>query len=166
MKNKLVIFLSVIFISLLGVMFFKFDVQKPLLFEFMTLNAEKLSLQTWRGKPVLVTFWATDCQSCLKEIPTLVSLYENYHSHGLEMLAISMYYEPPNHLVEFNKNTPLPYSLTLDIDANIAKAFGGVKVTPTTFLLNAKGNIIWQKVGLFEFSELQSLVEKTLKEKN
>jgi peroxiredoxin len=92
-------------------------------------------------------------------------LYERYHTQGLEILGVSMYYDPPNLVVEFNKLRPLPYLLTLDIEAKFSKAFGNVNVTPTTFLLNSKGKIIWQKVGLIERSELQPLIEKLLQEK-
>lgn len=133
--------------------------------DFTTLKGENLSLEKLRGKPVLVTFWATDCDNCLKEIPFFIDLYERYHAQGLEILGVSMYYDPPNLVVEFNKLRPLPYPLTLDIEAKFSKAFGNVKVTPTTFLLDSTGKIIWQKVGLIERSELQSLIEKLLQEK-
>ena len=76
-----------------------------------------------------------------------------------------MYYDPPNHVIEFSKSRALPYPITLDIEAKIAKAFGNIKVTPTTFLLNPKGEIVWQKVGLFELAELQPLIKNLLKEK-
>lgn len=132
---------------------------------FTTLKGENLSLEKLRGKPVLVTFWATDCDNCLKEIPFFIDLYERYHTQGLEILGVSMYYDPPNLVVEFNKLRPLPYLLTLDIEAKFSKAFGNVNVTPTTFLLNSTGKIIWQKVGLIERSELQPLIEKLLQEK-
>jgi len=133
--------------------------------EFTALNGKKLSLEKLREKPVIVTFWATDCDSCLKEIPLWLDLYAHYHAQGLEILGVSMYYDPPNNLIEFNKLRPLPYLLTLDIEAKFANAFGGVKVTPSSFLLNGKGEIVWQKQGLFELAELQPLIEKLLKEK-
>lgn len=133
-------------------------------FEFTTLNGAKMSLEKLRGKPVLVTFWATDCDSCLKEIPILLDLYSHYHMQGLEILGVSMYYDPPNHVIEFNKMRPLPYLVTLDIEAKFANAFGGVKVTPTTFLLNGNSEIVWQKVGLIEREELAPLIENLLKE--
>ncbi len=132
--------------------------------DFTTLKGEKLSLEKLRGKPVVVTFWATDCENCLKEIPLWFDLYEHYYAQGLEILGVSMYYDPPNLVVEFNKLRPLPYLITLDIEANFSKVFGNVKVTPTTFLLDSKGKIIWQKVGLIEPSELQPLIEKLLQE--
>ncbi len=131
---------------------------------FTALSGEKLSFEKLRGKPVVVTFWATDCVSCLKEIPLWLDLYSRYHAQGLEIIGASMYFDPPNHVIEFTKQNALPYLITLDIESKLANAFGGVKVTPSTFLLNQKGEIVWQKVGLFELAELQPLIENLLKE--
>lgn len=134
-------------------------------FEFTALNGAKMSLEKLRGNPVIVTFWATDCDSCLKEIPLWLDLYDRYHAHGLEILGVAMYYDPPNHVIEFNKMRPLPYPITLDVEAKFANAFGGVRNTPTTFLLNENSEIVWQKVGLIEHEELAPLIENLLKEK-
>ncbi len=161
MKSLIVLALLLV---LMTSMFFSFNKTVPNI-SFTTLNSEKMSLEKWRGKPVIVTFWATDCESCLKEIPLWLDLYSRYHAQGLEIIGVSMYYDPPNHVIEFNKLHALPYLITLDIEAKIAKTFGDVKVTPTTFLLNLKGEIVWQKVGLMELAELQPLIENFLKEK-
>lgn len=132
---------------------------------FTTLKGQVLSLDALHGKTVVVTFWVTDCASCLKEIPLWLDLYSRYHAQGLEIIGVSMYYDPPNQVIEFLKQYKLPYLMTLDISASFAKAFGGVNVTPTTFLLNQKGEIVWQKVGLFELAELESIMQNLLKEK-
>ena len=132
---------------------------------FTALNGQQISFEELHGKPVIVTFWATDCASCLKEIPLWLELYSRFHGQGLEIIAVSMNYDPPNHVIELSKQLALPYLLTLDIQAKIANVFGGVNVTPTTFLLNPKGEIVWQKIGLFELTELQSQIENFLKEK-
>ncbi|MSR17190.1 MAG: TlpA family protein disulfide reductase [Methylococcaceae bacterium] len=132
---------------------------------FTTLKGQVLSLDALHGKTVVVTFWVTDCASCLKEIPLWLDLYSRYHAQGLEIIGVSMYYDPPNQVIEFLKQYTLPYLMTLDISASFAKAFGGVNVTPTTFLLNQKGEIVWQKVGLFELAELESIMQNLLKEK-
>ncbi|MDD5229318.1 MAG: TlpA disulfide reductase family protein [Methylococcales bacterium] len=161
MKSLIVLALLLV---LMTSIFFSFNKTIPNI-SFTTLNSEKMSLEHLRGKPVIVTFWTTDCASCLKEIPLLLDLYQRYHAEGLEIIGVTMYYEPPNHVIEFNKQRPLPYPITLDVEANWAKVFGNVNVTPTTFLLNLKGEIVWQKVGLFELAELQPQIENLLKEK-
>ncbi|MGZ4982242.1 MAG: peroxiredoxin family protein, partial [Methylobacter sp.] len=61
---------------------------------FTTITGQKIALKDFRGKPVIVTFWATDCPSCIQEIPDLIDLYTQYHAAGLEMIAVAMYYDP------------------------------------------------------------------------
>ena len=58
-----------------------------------TLDGQSIALAHLQGKPVIVTFWATDCESCLKEIPVFLDLYSRYHSQGLEIIGVSMYYD-------------------------------------------------------------------------
>ncbi|MDD5214408.1 MAG: TlpA disulfide reductase family protein [Methylococcales bacterium] len=161
--NVIKVLLVALFIALVGFLFRLNNHVENV--DFSTLKGEKLSLEKLRGKPVLVTFWATDCDNCLKEIPLFIDLHERYHAQGLDILGVSMYYEQPNLVVEFNKVRPLPYLLTLDIEAKFSKTFGNVTVTPTTFLLDAKGEIVWQKVGLIDETELTTQIEKSLKEK-
>ncbi len=127
-----------------------------------TLDGQSIELAHLRGKPVIVTFWATDCESCLNEIPVFLELYSRYHSQGLEIIGISMYYDPPNHVVEFNKQHALPYPVVLDIDATIAKTFENTRVTPTTFLLTPNGEIGWKKIGLFELAQIQPKIDAFL----
>ncbi len=158
------IIIVTILLALIAGIFFSFHKTVPSA-TFTTLNGQKMSLEKLRGKPVIVTFWATDCENCLKEIQLWLDLYSRYYAQGLEIIAVSMYYDPPNHVIEFSKSRALPYPITLDIEAKIAKAFGNIKVTPTTFLLNPKGEIVWQNVGLFELAELQPLIKNLLKEK-
>lgn len=161
--NVLKVLLVAVVITLAG-FFFHLN-NSPENIDFTTLDGQKLSLEELQGKPVLVTFWATDCDNCLKEIPLFIDLHERYHTQGLKILSISMYYNSPNLVVEFNKQRPLPYLIMLDIDAKFSKAFGNVQATPTTFLLDETGKIVWQKVGLIESAELTSQIEKRLKEK-
>lgn len=130
--------------------------------EWTTIEGEKLSFIHFQGKPVIVTFWATDCPSCLKEIPILLDFYERYHWKGLEIVAINMYYDPPNHIIEFAKRQHLPYHIVLDTERLLAKAFNNVNVTPSTFLLDVNGRMIWQQIGLFDPSDLELKIQSFL----
>ena len=67
---------------------------------FTTIKNKKIELKSLQGKAVIITFWATDCKSCIEEVPHLISLYDKYHSQGLEIIAIAMSYDLPNHVVE------------------------------------------------------------------
>jgi len=130
---------------------------------FSTLTGKKIALHDLRGKPVLVTFWATDCPGCIKEIPHLIELYRQYHEQGLEIIAVAMHYDPPSHVVAMTKEQALPYDVALDIQAEHAQAFGDVRLTPTTFLISPDGSIALQKIGVFDLADMKTRIETLLK---
>lgn len=127
-----------------------------------TLDGEQLSLNELRGEPVLVTFWATDCPGCVKEIPHLIELHQDYGPRGLTILAIAMAYDPPNHVVAMREARDLPYRIALDIDGEAARAFGNVNVTPTSFLINPQGRIVRHKLGEMDMSKVRAQIEGML----
>jgi peroxiredoxin len=129
-----------------------------------TISGKKITLKNLRGKPVIVTFWATDCPACIKEIPHLVDLYTQYHKQGLEIIAVAMYYDPPNHVVTMTKIQQLPYHVALDLTAELAHAFGSVQLTPSTFLISPDGLFALKKTGVFDPAEMKSRIETLLKE--
>jgi thiol-disulfide isomerase/thioredoxin len=132
---------------------------------FSSITGQKIILSELRGKPVLITFWATSCASCLKEIPHLIELYHNYHAQqGLEIIAVAMAYDPPNHVLELSKVLQLPYPVALDMQSDNAHAFGDVSLTPTSFLIAPNGTIALQKTGLLDIDELTTQLLKFLKE--
>jgi peroxiredoxin len=126
---------------------------------FTTITGKKIALKELRGKPVIVTFWATDCPSCIKEIPHLIDLYTQYHQQGLEIIAVAMYYDPPNHVVTMTGDQQLPYHVALDLKAEIAHAFGDVQLIPSTFLITPDGLIVLKKTGAFDPAEIKTRIE-------
>ncbi len=116
-----------------------------------TISGEEIELAKLLGKPVIVTFWATSCPSCIKEIPHLIELYQQFHdSKGLEIIAIAMSYDPPNRVVSMSKTKQLPYHVALDINTHHALAFGDIQWTPSTFLFSPSGDVAMQKTGIFD----------------
>ena len=111
------------------------------------VDGRTLNLKQLQGKPVIVTFWATTCPSCLKEMPHLVELYKEFHHAGLEIIGIAMAYDPPNQVMALRQRRNIPYPIALDIDSQAALAFGDVKLTPTTFLVAPDGRIVQHKIG-------------------
>jgi peroxiredoxin len=130
---------------------------------FATITGKKIALKDLRGKPVIVTFWATDCPACIKEIPDLIDLYTQYHKQGLEIIAVAMYYDPPNHVVTLTENLQLPYNVALDLKAENAHAFGDVQLTPSTFLISPDGSFALKKTGAFEPEEMKTRIETLTK---
>ena len=129
---------------------------------FSTITGEKIALSQLRGKPVLITFWATSCDSCIKEVPHLIELHREFYLKGLNIIAVAMPYDPPSRVLEFSKMQFLPYRVALDMQSEAVNAFQ-VMATPTTFLIAPDGKIVWQKIGLFDLNEMKTQVSILLK---
>ena len=129
---------------------------------FSTLEGEKINMRELRGQPVLVTFWATTCPGCLKEMPHLVELYEEFDGGGFELIGVAMAYDPPNRVLELTTERQLPYPIALDIDGAIATAFGNVMLTPTSFLIAPDGRIIKHESGEMNIHKLRQQIENLL----
>ncbi|NIR58835.1 MAG: TlpA family protein disulfide reductase, partial [Gammaproteobacteria bacterium] len=78
-----------------------------------TVEGRKIALEKLRGRPLLVTFWATTCPGCLKEMPHLIELYHDYAPRGFELVAIAMPYDPPNQVLAMVERKSIPYPVAL-----------------------------------------------------
>ena len=116
------------------------------------------------GKVMLVNFWATDCAVCVREMPELVRLYERYRERGLEVVAVALKHDPPNYVIRFAEMNRLPFKVALDSLGEHARAFGGIRATPTAFLIDRRGNIVERIVGMPDFGKLNALIEQKLAE--
>ena len=129
---------------------------------YTDLTGQKITSESLKGKVVMVNFWATSCVTCIKEMPQMVQTYNKYKDQGLEYIAVAMSYDPPNYVLNYAQTRQLPFKVALDTQGELAKSFGDVKLTPTTFVIDRKGNIIKRYVGEPEFSQLHELLEKAL----
>jgi peroxiredoxin len=129
---------------------------------FISIDGRKISTQDLRGKVVMVNFWATSCTTCVHEMPAMVDTYNKFKGQGLEFLAVAMSYDPPNYVLNFTETRKLPFTVALDSGGDIARQFGKVSMTPTTFVIGKDGKIIKRYVGEPEFSSLHALLQKAL----
>ena len=127
---------------------------------FTTLNGEKISMQSLRGKTVLVNFWATDCPGCIKEMPELIDTYQQYKDKNLVVIAVAMPYDPPAQVANYTKEKALPFNVMHDGYGEMVKAFGNVNLTPTTFIFDAQGNRVQKTIGELNFPELRKLLDQ------
>ncbi len=130
---------------------------------YKTITGEVIPSASLRGKVVMVNFWATSCTTCVHEMPAMAETYNKYKSQGLEFIAVAMSYDVPNYVVNFAETRQLPFKVALDLTGEVAKAYGDVKLTPTTYVIGKDGNVIKRYVGEPEFAELHALLEKALK---
>ncbi len=161
MNNKIIISALIIFLTSL----FLIRLQKKTVdnLNMTTISGEKITSKDLLGKVVLINFWATDCTSCIAEMPDLINTFNKYKDQNFKLIAVSMFYDPPSRVLSFSKNKKLPFPVVLDLDKKIASQFNEVKLTPTSFLIDHKGKIVNKIIGEINFNEFHNLLEKTLK---
>jgi len=131
---------------------------------FVLLDGSKKTTADLKGKVTLVNFWATSCVTCVAEMPKVIATYDKYHGKGFDTLAVAMSYDPPSYVVNYTQTRKLPFKVAIDNTGAVAKAWGDVQLTPTTYLVNKRGEIVKRYVGEPDFAALHQLIEKLLAE--
>lgn len=129
---------------------------------FTLIDGSRLFLKDLRGKPVLVFFWATTCNTCIAKTPEMNRLYRKLQPQGLEMVAVAMPYDPPTRVAEYARKLHMPYPVALDHRAEIVRVFGDVRVTPTTVLITADGTVAWRKPGKLDTAQLGATIAQMI----
>jgi peroxiredoxin len=133
-------------------------------FRYTRLDGSVGSSQALRGQVLLVNFWASNCAPCVREMPAFVALHRSCAGRGLQTLAVSMRDDPPARVADFAAARRLPFDVVIDNTGAIAAAFGDVRLTPTTFVIDRRGTIVRRVVGEADFAALQTLVTRLLGE--
>jgi len=115
-------------------------------FKLEKVGGGMAKLSEYKGKIIILDFWATWCPPCRKEIPDFVELQKEYGDKGLVILGISLDQNPKKALPPFMKKYKINYPILLT-DGKVDKAYGGVSGIPTTFIIDQKGAIYKQYVG-------------------
>ncbi len=123
-----------------------------------TLQGQSINLAALQGKPLVVTFWATTCPGCIKEMPHLIELYKELGPRGLEIIGIAMEYDPEDQVRTMVAQKQVPYPIAIDKDGSAARAFGGISLTPSTFLIDPQGRIVQYKLGEMDMKALHNRI--------
>ncbi|MBP6779412.1 MAG: TlpA family protein disulfide reductase [Ottowia sp.] len=129
---------------------------------FVLLDGSSQTTADMKGKVTLVNFWATSCTTCVAEMPQIVATYDKYKDKGYDTIAVAMQYDPPSYVVNFAQTRKLPFKVAIDNTGKVAEAWGDVKLTPTTYIVDKQGQIVKKYVGAPNFDELHKLIEKLL----
>jgi peroxiredoxin len=131
---------------------------------YTLLDGSKGSTQSQRGRVLLVNFWATSCVTCVAEMPQIVATHQKFKQRGFDTVAVAMSYDPPAYVSRFAQSRALPFGVAIDNTGAVAKAFGDVQLTPTTFLIDKQGRIVKRYVGAPDFAALHGLIDELLAE--
>jgi len=129
---------------------------------FTALDGRQFATHDLRGKVVLVKFWATSCVTCIQQMPDTVQAYNELSPKGYEVVAVAMDYDPPDYVRNYTESRKLPFTVAMDSNGQIAKAFGDVQLTPTAFLIDKQGRIIKRYLGNYDKTAFRATVEKAL----
>lgn len=129
---------------------------------FTSLTGQKITMQDLRGKVVLVKFWATSCVTCIAQMPDTIKNYNELSPKGFETIAVAMQYDPANYVKNYADTRKLPFTVAIDAQGEIAKAFGDVQLTPTAFLIDKEGHIVKRYLGNYDKASFLSTVNKAL----
>lgn len=129
-------------------------------FSLTNLDGQKLKLSEYKGKIVLLDFWATWCAPCQEEIPGFVDMQKKYGDRGLQVIGISMD-DSPAPVRPFYQKHEMNYPVAVG-DAQLADRFGGVLGLPVTFLIDRDGKIRQKFVGATEVSTIDKAVQSLL----
>jgi thiol-disulfide isomerase/thioredoxin len=142
-------------------------------FALEDLRGKKVSLSSYKGKAVLINFWATWCGPCKIETPWLVELRDQYASQGFEILGISTegddlqpgdkegWAHDKAAIAKFVHEEKMQYPVLIDGDS-LSNSYGGLDAMPTSFFIDRNGTVVATQLGLTSKDEIEANIRKAL----
>lgn len=129
---------------------------------FMMLNGNTVNTSRMQGSVVVVNFWSTSCGPCVMEMPVLEQIYQRYRGRGLQMLAVAVQRDAPQEVANFAAKRGISFQMAYDATGEVSKAWGGIRYTPTTFVVDRSGHIVKQYIGIINRREFENLLTTLL----
>ena len=130
-------------------------------FTLQSLDGKTVSLSEFKGKAVLVNFWATWCGPCKIETPWLVELQNEYGSQGLQIVGVAMDDSGKDEIERFAKDMGMNYPVLLGKEA-VGEAYGGVPALPESFFVGRDGKIVDKIMGIEGKADIETAIKKAL----
>jgi len=142
-------------------------------FALEDLSGKKVSLNSYKGKAVLINFWATWCAPCKIETPWLIELRNQYAAQGFEVLGISTegddlqkddkagLEKQKSAIAKFVQEMKVSYPVLINGDS-LSKSYGGLDEMPTSFFVDRKGTVVAAQMGLTSKADIETNIRKAL----
>ena len=141
------------------------ETKKPLKpapeFSLKDSSGKMFKLSDYKGKVVLLNFWATWCRPCKLEMPWFAEFEKNYKDKGFAVIGVAMDDEGWDVVKPFLLNNKVTYRIAVGDEA-LATKYGGVEAMPTSFVIDRQGRIVAMHVGLVSKKDYQDDIEKLL----
>ncbi len=130
-------------------------------FALQSLDGKTVHLSDFRGKAILLNFWATWCEPCKVEMPWIVDLQKKYASQGLQVVGVAMDDAGPDEITKFTHQMGVNYPVVIGKD-EVADSYGGLPFLPTTFYIGRDGKIVDKVLGIKGRGEIEDDIKKAL----
>ena len=130
-------------------------------FDLVSLDGKRVKLSDYRGKAVLLNFWATWCSPCKVEMPWFVDLQKKYGNDGLVVLGVAMDDSDSAKIAQFASEMGVNYPVLLGTD-KVSEEYGNVDFLPTSFYIDREGKFVGKGVGLLARGEIEGNIQKAL----
>jgi len=124
----------------------------------LDLNDKKVSVSDYKGKWVIVNYWATWCPPCAAEIPELNAFHKKYHTTDAVVLGVNIEIEDLEYVKEFVKDFKIIYPI-LKAKDSVSSPYGHLQALPTTFIIDTKGKLRKTIVGAVTFERLENIIK-------
>ncbi len=130
-------------------------------FRLKAADGSTLELADYKGKVIILDFWATWCPPCRREIPGFIRLYERYQNRGLIVIGVSLDQYGWRAVKPFIQSYRITYPIVLG-NQQVANLYGGIRTIPTTFIIDRNGNVVDRVVGYRPLSYFEQKVKQLL----
>jgi peroxiredoxin len=125
------------------------------------INGEPISLADFKGKVVILDFWATWCPPCRQEIPGFVTLQRKYQDKGLVIIGVSLDKQGPSVVKPFMRELGMNYRVVMG-DEKIVSDYGGIEAIPTTFIIDRQGKVVTVHQGFTDNATFEAEIRPHL----
>ena len=156
METKHILFRIIFLITFLGISLPILAAQQD--FKLNDIAGHEHKLSDYRGKWVLINFWATWCPPCLEEMPDLVMLYDKRKQQNLMIIGVAQDYQSEKQVRDFIEDMLVSYPIVLSSES-VKMQFGKIDLLPTTMIFNPQGQLVLTKRGLISRKQIEQLID-------